>query len=138
MFYWAGRVVFWLLQGERDGGADELQGLPLGAGRLGEHRDGDLGAGEPDLVAGQGGQVLQQAAEAAVGLPGRVVLAGGFGLGGRGAAGRRDGVIRDGRVLAGAGAVGGQDGVAAGDQPFAGEVGRGDLGEVLLVEQGQL
>ena len=28
----------------------------------------------PDLVAGQGGQVLQQAAEAAAGLPGRVVL----------------------------------------------------------------
>ena len=69
-----GRVAFWLLQGERDRGADELEGLPLGAGRLGEHRDGDLGAGVPDLVAGQGGQVLQQAAEAAVGLPGRVVL----------------------------------------------------------------
>ena len=30
----------------------------------------DLGAGEPDLVAGQGGEVLQQAAEAGVGLPG--------------------------------------------------------------------
>ena len=67
MFYWAGRVVFWLLQDERDGGADELEGLPLGAGRLGEDRDGDLGAGEPDLVAGQGGQVLQQGAEAAAG-----------------------------------------------------------------------
>ena len=32
------------------------------------------GAGEPDLVAGQGGQVLEQAAEAAVGAAGRVVL----------------------------------------------------------------
>ena len=74
VFCWIGRVAFWLLQGERDRSADELEGLPLGAGRLGEHRDGDLGAGVPDLVAGQGGQVLQQAAEAAVGLPGRVVL----------------------------------------------------------------
>ena len=36
---------------------------------------------------------------------------------------------------AGAGPVGGQDRVAAGDQPLAGEVRRGDLGEVLLVEQ---
>jgi hypothetical protein len=103
VFYWAGRVVFWLLQGEWDGGADELECLPLGAGRLGEHRDGDLGSGEPDLVAGQGGQVVQQGAEVAVGLPGRVVLAGRLGLGGRGAAGRPDGVVRDGRVLVGEG-----------------------------------
>ena len=37
-----------------------------------------------------------------------------------------------------AGAVGGQGRVAAGDQPLAGEVGGGDLGQVLLIEQGQL
>jgi hypothetical protein len=67
-------MVFWLLQGQRDRGAEEVEGLPLGAGRLGEHRHGELGAGEPDLVAGQGGQMVQQAAEAAVGLPGRVML----------------------------------------------------------------
>ena len=42
------------------------------------------------------------------------------------------------QLVAGAGAVGGQDGVAAGDQPFAGEVIGGDLGQVLLVKQGQL
>jgi len=42
----------YLLQGQRDRGADELEGLPLGAGRLGEHREGDIGAGVPDLVAG--------------------------------------------------------------------------------------
>ena len=90
-------MVFWLLQGQRDRDADELEGLPLGGGRFGEHRDGDIGAGVPDLVAGQGGQVLQQAAEAAVGLPGRIVLAGRLGLGGCGAAGRGDGVIRGGR-----------------------------------------
>ena len=57
-FFLIGRVVFWLLQGQRDRDAEELEGLPLGAGRFGEHRDGDLGAGVPDLVAGQGGQVL--------------------------------------------------------------------------------
>jgi hypothetical protein len=94
-------VLFYLRQGQRDGCADELEGLPLGAGRLGEHRDGDLGAGVPDLVAGQGGQVLQQTVEAAVGLPGRVVLRRGLGLGGRGAASRDDGVVRYGRVLVG-------------------------------------
>ena len=66
--------MFWLLQGQRDRGAEEGEGLALGAGRLGEHRDGDPGAGELDLVAGQGGQVVDQAAEAAIGLPGRVVL----------------------------------------------------------------
>ena len=42
------------------------------------------------------------------------------------------------RSCAGAGAVGGQHRVAAGDQPLAGEVLGGDLGQVLLVEQGQL
>jgi hypothetical protein len=35
-------VAFWLLQGERDRGVEKLEGLPLDAGRLGEHRDGDL------------------------------------------------------------------------------------------------
>src|ERR1700677_5199757 len=54
-FYRTGWMVFWLLQGERDRGVDELEGLSLGAGRLGEHRDGGGGAGEADLVAGQGG-----------------------------------------------------------------------------------
>ena len=62
-----GQVLFWLLQGERDRGAEKVEGLPLGAGGLGEHRHGDGGAGEPGLVAGQGGQVGEQAAEAAVG-----------------------------------------------------------------------
>ncbi len=42
------------------------------------------------------------------------------------------------QVLPLAGPVGGQDRIAAGDQPLAGKVGRGDLGEVLLIEQGQL
>ena len=42
------------------------------------------------------------------------------------------------QVGAFAGAFVGQRRVAAGDQPFAGVVGMGDLGEVGLVEQGQL
>ena len=41
-------------------------------------------------------------------------------------------------VFAFAGAFAGQDGVAAGDQPLAGEVRGGDLGQVLLIEQRQL
>jgi hypothetical protein len=103
VFCRAGLVAFWLLHGERDRGAEEAEGFPLAAGRLGEHRHGGLGAGEPDLVAGQGGQVLQQAAEAVIGLPGLVVLVRGLGLGGRGAAGRGDRAGRGGRGLAGEG-----------------------------------
>ncbi len=62
-FACAGGWLSWLLQRERDGGADEVEGLALFAGGLGEHRDGGGDAGEPDLVAGQGGQVAEQAAE---------------------------------------------------------------------------
>ena len=65
--------VFWLLQGERDRGADEAEGVALGAGGLGEHWHGGTGSGEADLVAGQGGQVVEQAAEAAVWAAGQVV-----------------------------------------------------------------
>ena len=42
------------------------------------------------------------------------------------------------QVFAVAGAVGGQDRVAAGDQPLAGEVIGGDLGEILLIEETEL
>jgi hypothetical protein len=67
-------VAFWLLQAERNRGAEEVSAHTLDADRLGEHRHGGLGTGEPDLVTGQGGQVLQQAAEALVELAGLVVL----------------------------------------------------------------
>jgi hypothetical protein len=66
--------LFWLLQGQRDRGADQVEGVALGAGGLGEHRDGGLGAGEADLVAGQDGQVPEQVAEAAVGAADRIAL----------------------------------------------------------------
>jgi hypothetical protein len=42
------------------------------------------------------------------------------------------------KLAAGAGAVGGQDGVAAGDQPLAGKVRGGDLGQDLLAGQAEL
>ena len=74
MFCRAGGVTFWLLQCEGDRDADQVEGLTLGAGGLGEHRDVGAGTGEPDLVAGQGGQVLDQVLEAAVGAVGRVML----------------------------------------------------------------
>src|SRR5215468_1462309 len=94
---------FWLLQGERDGQADEVERLALVAGGLGQHWHGGAGAGEADLVAGQGGQVAEQAAEAAVGAAGLVVLAGGLGLGGCGAGGGGDRVGGCGRVFVGEG-----------------------------------
>ena len=71
------RQLSWLLpQDERDRGADEVERLALFAGRLGEHGDSGGRAGEQDLVAGQGTEVGEQAAEAAVGAAGLVVLAG--------------------------------------------------------------
>ena len=69
-----GGCVFWLRQGERDGGADEVERFALGAGWLGQHGHYCAGAGEADLVAGQGAQVVQEAAEASVGPAVLVVL----------------------------------------------------------------
>src|SRR5580658_4174142 len=89
----------WLLQGEGDRGADEVEGVALGAGGLGQYWHGGAGSGEADLVAGQGGEVLEQAAEAVVGAAGRVVLARGLGLRPGGAPGRGDRVVLLGRVL---------------------------------------
>jgi hypothetical protein len=43
-------VVFWLLQGQRDRGAEEAEGWALGAGQLGEHRDGDRGVTVASLL----------------------------------------------------------------------------------------
>jgi len=82
--------VSWQRQRERDRGTDQVEGLPLGAGGLGEHLDLGAGAAEADLVAGQRGQVAEQAAEAALGAAVLVVLTGGLGRGSLGAAGGRD------------------------------------------------
>ena len=51
----------------------------VGSASMGHGGDG---SGEFDVVAGQGGQVVQQAAEAVVAAPVLVALPGGLGLGG--------------------------------------------------------
>jgi hypothetical protein len=58
-------MLFWPVQGEGDGGVEELKGLALGVGGFGEHGHGAVGVGEADLVAGQGDQVGEQALVAA-------------------------------------------------------------------------
>jgi hypothetical protein len=62
-------------QGERDGCPDELEGLALLAGGLGQDGDSGGDADEAQLVAGQGAQVGEQPAEAAVGTAILAVLA---------------------------------------------------------------
>ena len=86
--------LLWLRGGERDRGADEGEGAALVVGGVGEHGDLDVGVVEADLVAGEGGQVIEQAAEAAQwGAVGGLVT-GGFGLGGGGALCGGDWVVR--------------------------------------------
>ncbi|MGH3503069.1 MAG: hypothetical protein ACRDQA_19565, partial [Nocardioidaceae bacterium] len=58
-----------LRDGQGDARAEEGEGLVLVGGGVGEHGDLAGGAGEPDLVAGECGQVVEQPGEAAVGLP---------------------------------------------------------------------
>ena len=55
----------------------------LVGGWLGEDRHVGAGAGEADLVAGEGGQVIEQSAEAAQRVAGFVALGAGLGVGGR-------------------------------------------------------
>ena len=79
-----------LLEAQRDRGADQVEGAPLVWGGGGElvYRL----AGDADGVAGQGGQVVDQAAEAAQRLVAGSGLGGGFGVGGWGPPGRGDGI----------------------------------------------
>src|SRR4051812_35178804 len=67
--------VWWLREGERDVRRDEVEGSALGGGGCGE--DVDMAAGEDGGVAGEGGEVVEQVAEAAHG----VVVGVGFGAG---------------------------------------------------------
>jgi hypothetical protein len=63
----------WLLRlrgSERDGGVEQLEGAALVAGGFGEHGDFGVGACVADLVAGEGGEVVEDASEAAVGVAG--------------------------------------------------------------------
>ena len=84
--------MWWLREGQWDGRADEVEGLALVGCGFGEHGHGGVGAGEADLVAGEGGQVVEQAAEAAVGVAELVALVAGLGVGVGGALGGGDGV----------------------------------------------
>ena len=56
--------------------------MTLVYGGLGEDGHGSVGAGDADVVAGEGGEVVEQAAEAAVGVAGFVMRVGSFGLSG--------------------------------------------------------
>ena len=69
--------LFWLRGGgERDWCVEQVEGTALVGGGVGEHGHVGAGAGVADLVAGEGGQVVEQAAEAAERLAVGVVLAG--------------------------------------------------------------
>ncbi len=60
-----GGSVFWLREGEWDRRLDELEGFVLGGGRGSEFLDAHAhGAGEGDVVPGEGGQMLEQGVEA--------------------------------------------------------------------------
>src|SRR6185369_8280721 len=67
--------LFWLLQGEGDGGAEELECSALGVGGVGKRGYGVVGAGEVDLGAGEGAQVGEQSL---VAVGGQVGVGGGF------------------------------------------------------------
>ncbi len=70
--------VWCLREGEGYGGADQVEGAALGGGRGGELVDGL--AADAYGVAGEGGQVVEQVAEAADGLPAGAGLEGGLGV----------------------------------------------------------
>ena len=96
--------MFWLLEGQWDGRVEELEGSALGVGGLGEHGHGGVGAGEADLVAGEGAQMGEQSL---VAVGGQVGVGGGFagcfGGGGGGSACGCDGVVAVGGVFVGEG-----------------------------------
>ena len=73
-----GGFWFWLLQGQGDGGVEEFEDVSLGGGGLGEHGNGGLGSAEPDVVAGQGGEVVEEPAEGPDAVVGLVFAAGGL------------------------------------------------------------
>src|SRR6266487_3708322 len=73
-----GRVE-WLLEGEWDWGAEQLEGLGLDGGGGGEPLDAL--SGEDDDLAGEGGQVCEQVLIAGDGQAARGVLGGVLGLG---------------------------------------------------------
>ena len=88
-------------------GVEELEGLALGVGGLGEDGHGGVGAGEADRVAGEGAQMGEQSLVAVGGQAGvGGGFAGCFGGGVGGSAGGCDGVVAVGGVFVGAGTNG--------------------------------
>jgi hypothetical protein len=77
------------------------KGAALGGGRVADFLEG--GAAELDGAAGQGGEVVEEAAEAAEGPAAGAGVGGGLGVGVRGAAGGGDGVVPGGGLLVGVG-----------------------------------
>ncbi len=85
---------FWLRgDGEGDRSVNEVEGAALGGGGLGEFVDFDVGLVVADPVAGEGGQVIEQVAEASYRVASRVVFGGGFGVCSWGALRGGDGVV---------------------------------------------
>ena len=65
----AGKVVFWLREGEGDGGVEEFEGAALGGCRDGERGHDRVGVwAVSDVVSGEGGEVVEQVTEAVAGL----------------------------------------------------------------------
>jgi hypothetical protein len=83
--------LFWLPDGEWDGGADQFERAPLGRGGGGELVEVVAG-GQLDPVAGEGGEVVEQPAEGVHGLLVLVAVPGGFAFGFGGSSGWCDGV----------------------------------------------
>jgi len=99
---WAVRG-FCLLQGEgqRDRRLDEVEGLALGGGGVADLVEG--GSADCDGGAGEGGEVVDEAAEATHDLPVGAGVGCGLGVCVRGAAGRGDGVGSGGWLFVGVG-----------------------------------
>src|SRR5690348_14398284 len=90
-FLVAGGWWFWLREGDRDGGGEQFEGAALGGGGFGELVE--FGAVDVDAVAGEGGQVGEQAAEGADWLVVFVAVAGCLAGGGGRTPGGGDGVV---------------------------------------------
>jgi hypothetical protein len=84
-------MVWCLPDGDWDGRVDEFEGAALGRGGGGE--DVEVAFGEDGGVAGEGAQVVNQAAEASDGFAVGVGVGAGLGSGGVGALGGGDGVV---------------------------------------------
>src|SRR5712691_6279203 len=124
---------YWLLEGEGDGRAEQLEGAALDGRGIGEFLDAL--SGEADGLAVERGQVLEQVAVAVGGQAAGGVLGGVLGFGPGGAPGGGDRVCGGGDVLVGEGELG--EGGAQVPGEVAGEhadqhVAADPLGEVVV------